>query len=112
MYTIEVFLEVDLLGRYLRQKYMWITILVDVDIPLRRPKVAILKWPIPLADSSIMYVYYEESARIPFIYGRFLIIPLRRPKVAILKWLIPLALINGPLADSGIQLPVPLILCT
>ena len=91
---------------------MWITILVDVDIPLRRPQVTILKWPIPLADSSIMYLDYEESARIPFIYGRFLIILLRRPKVAILKWPIPLAINNGPVADSGIQLPIPPILCT
>ena len=37
------------------------------DVTLRRLKVRILNWPIPMADSA-------ESARIPFIYGRFLII--------------------------------------
>ena len=57
-----------------------------------------------LAHTAIDEVWDSFSRTLIYI------ILLRRLKVAILKWLIPLALNNGPVADSGIQLPIPLIL--
>ena len=41
--------------------------LAELILPLRRLKVRILNWPIPMANSA-------ESARIPLIHGRFLCI--------------------------------------